>query len=61
MDPNVSSEVILLCLINFFISPLGNALVVTAVVCFKRLRSVTNFFVISLAIADITVSISEMM
>ncbi len=33
----------------------GNALVVTAVVCFRRLRSVTNFFVISLAIADITV------
>lgn len=38
----------------------GNGLVVTAVMCFRRLRSVTNYFVVSLAIADIAVAIFVM-
>ena len=39
---------------------LGNGLVVTAVASFRRLRSVTNYFVVSLAVADITVAILVM-
>jgi hypothetical protein len=35
---------------------LGNSLVITAVASFRRLRSVTNYFVVSLAVADITVA-----
>lgn len=39
---------------------LGNGLVVTAVASFQRLRSVTNYFVVSLAVADLTVAILVM-
>ena len=39
---------------------IGNGLVVTAVASFQRLRSVTNFFVVSLAVADLTVAILVM-
>ena len=35
---------------------LGNGLVVAAVMNFRRLRSVTNYFVVSLAVADLTVA-----
>ena len=38
----------------------GNGLVVTAVTCFRRLRSVTNYFVVSLAVADIAVAVLVM-
>lgn len=43
-----------------FFTILGNSLVVSAVVCFRRLRSVTNYFVVSLAIADLTVAVFVM-
>jgi len=46
-------SVILLALI-------GNGLVVAAVVSYRRLRSVTNHFVVSLAIADLTVAVLVM-
>ena len=39
---------------------IGNGLVVTAVTCFRRLRSVTNYFVVSLAVADIAVAVLVM-
>ncbi|XP_074644034.1 putative G-protein coupled receptor No18 [Tubulanus polymorphus] len=39
---------------------IGNALVVLSVINFRRLRSVTNCFVVSLATADITVAILVM-
>ena len=38
----------------------GNGLVITAVVTFRRLRSVTNYFVVSLAVADLTVALLVM-
>jgi len=46
-------SVILLALI-------GNGLVIAAVVSYRRLRSVTNHFVVSLAIADLTVAVLVM-
>ena len=39
---------------------LGNGLVITAVARFPRLRSVTNMFIVSLAIADVTVAVLVM-
>jgi len=39
---------------------LGNGLVVAAVVSHRRLRSVTNQFVVSLAVADLTVAVLVM-
>lgn len=39
---------------------LGNCLVVLAVVLFRRLRSVTNYFIVSLAVADLTVAVLVM-
>ena len=50
---------VLLSLIILF-TLIGNGLVVTAVVNFQRLRSVTNYFVVSLAVADLTVAILVM-
>lgn len=43
------------CLIVLF-TLLGNGLVVVAVASFRRLRSVTNYFVASLAVADLAVA-----
>lgn len=39
---------------------LGNCLVVLAVILFRRLRSVTNYFIVSLAVADLTVAVLVM-
>ena len=50
---------IILSLVILF-TLIGNCLVVTAVARFQRLRSVTNFFVVSLAVADLTVAILVM-
>lgn len=47
------------CLIVLF-TLFGNGLVVTAVASFHRLRSVTNYFVASLAVADLAVAIFVM-
>ena len=49
---------VLACIILFTL--IGNSLVVCAVVSFRRLRSVTNHFVVSLAVADLTVAILVM-
>ena len=43
-----------------FLTLVGNSLVVIAVISFRRLRSVTNYFVVSLAVADITVAVLVM-
>nr|AKQ63050.1 orphan G-protein coupled receptor 46 [Platynereis dumerilii] len=43
-----------------FLTVFGNCLVISAVVCFRRLRSVTNYFVVSLAVADMTVAVFVM-
>ena len=50
---------IALCLVIIF-TLLGNGLVVGAVLFFRRLRSVTNYFVVSLAVADLTVAVLVM-
>lgn len=50
---------IVLCLIIIF-TLLGNGLVVGAVLFFRRLRSITNYFVVSLAVADLTVAVLVM-
>jgi hypothetical protein len=39
---------------------IGNGLVVAAVCSYRRLRSVTNYFVVSLAVADLTVAVLVM-
>lgn len=39
---------------------IGNSLVISAVISFRRLRSVTNYFVVSLAVTDITVAVLVM-
>lgn len=36
----------------------GNCLVIAAVFCSHKLRSVTNFFIVSLAVADLLVGIA---
>ena len=38
----------------------GNTLVVLAVILFRRLQTVTNYLLVSLALADITVAILVM-
>ena len=39
---------------------IGNSLVIASVVMYRRLRTVTNYFVVSLAVADITVAMLVM-
>lgn len=49
-----------LCYIYFiiyFIFP-GNCLVIAAVLCSSKLRSVTNLFIVSLAVADLLVGVA---
>ena len=48
-----------LCVV-ILLTLLGNRLVIIAVTTFQRLRSVTNLFVVSLAVADLTVAILVM-
>ena len=50
---------IALCLIMTF-TLVGNTLVVVAVTTYRQLRTVTNYFVVSLALADLTVAVSVM-
>jgi len=55
----VATGLTILCVILLTI--VGNSLVIAAVICFRRLRSVTNnYFVVSLAVADLTVAVLVM-
>lgn len=47
---------VLLCIDVLVI--VGNCLVIAAVFCSHKLRSVTNFFIVSLAVADLLVGIA---
>ncbi|XP_058802596.1 5-hydroxytryptamine receptor 1D-like isoform X1 [Phymastichus coffea] len=65
LDENFSPDWIDLSLAAFFsvliiITILGNTLIIAAVVTTKRLRSVTNYFVSSLATADLLVGLAVM-
>lgn len=53
------SVVIILCLL-IVVTVIGNTLIISAVVTTKRLRTVTNCFVTSLAVADLLVGIFVM-
>ena len=51
----------IVCVIVILLSLLGNALVVSVILRFKRLKNATNYILLSLAIADLTVSILVML
>jgi octopamine receptor len=40
------------------LSSSGNCLVIAAVLCSSKLRSVTNLFIVSLAVADLLVGVA---
>lgn len=44
------------CVIVIFLTLIGNTLVVSVIIRFKRLKNATNYILLSLAIADITVT-----
>ncbi|KAM6965378.1 adenosine A2a receptor a [Aplochiton taeniatus] len=56
-DPSVSAIYIVLELLIAVLSVLGNVLVCWAVCLNSNLQSITNFFVVSLAVADIAVGV----
>ena len=56
MDPYGIAQILLLGLLAV-ISVMGNTLVVTAVVKEQRLHTYTNYFIVSLACADLLVSV----
>jgi len=60
---NVHATTVIKSLVLFCVilgALIGNGLVVAAVVGYRRLRSVTNHFVVSLAVADLTVAVLVM-
>lgn len=56
-DATVIISVIVLVLINIFVIA-GNILVIVSVFTSSKLRTVTNFFIVSLAVADLLVGIA---
>jgi hypothetical protein len=48
------------CIITMLLSLLGNGLVITVILRYKRLKNATNYVLLSLAIADLTVSLLVM-
>lgn len=56
MDPQVVGVGIFLS-VFILVAIVGNILVILSVVCNKQLQTVTNFFIVNLAIADLLVSI----
>lgn len=56
-DPGNLISLAILAFINVLVI-VGNCLVIAAVFCSHKLRSVTNFFIVSLAVADLLVGIA---
>lgn len=57
------SEIViaLLCIIVFILSLIGNFLVISVIIRYKRLKNATNYILLSLAIADLTVTFCVML
>jgi len=57
------SEIVIaiLCLIVFLLSVIGNFLVISVIIRYKRLKNATNYILLSLAIADLTVTFCVML
>ena len=51
----------ILCIIVCILSLVGNALVISVIIRYKRLKNATNYILLSLAIADLTVTIFVML
>lgn len=56
-DPQLVVSLSVLALINVMVI-VGNCLVIAAVYCSSKLRSVTNLFIVSLAVADLLVGVA---
>jgi len=56
-DPTLIASLVILLLINVMVI-VGNCLVITAVFISSKLRSVTNLFIVSLAVADLMVGLA---
>ncbi|XP_018327910.1 octopamine receptor Oamb [Agrilus planipennis] len=56
-DPGLLTSLSILALINVMVI-VGNCLIIAAVFCSSKLRSVTNLFIVSLAVADLLVGIA---
>ncbi|KAB0794834.1 hypothetical protein PPYR_11673 [Photinus pyralis] len=56
-DPGLLTSLSILALINVMVI-VGNCLVIAAVFCSSKLRSVTNLFIVSLAVADLLVGLA---
>lgn len=56
-DPGLLTSLSILALINVMVI-VGNCLVIAAVFCSSKLRSVTNLFIVSLAVADLMVGVA---
>lgn len=57
LDPGNLVSLAILAFINVLVI-VGNCLVIAAVFCSHKLRSVTNFFIVSLAVADLLVGLA---
>lgn len=57
------SEILIaiLCSIVFILSLIGNALMISVIIRYKRLKNATNYILLSLAIADLTVTFCVML
>lgn len=56
-EPKLLISLSILALINVMVI-IGNCLVIAAVFCSSKLRSVTNLFIVSLAVADLLVGVA---
>ena len=56
-EPRLLLSLSVLALINVMVI-VGNCLVIAAVFCSSKLRSVTNLFIVSLAVADLLVGVA---
>lgn len=56
-DPGRVASLVILLLINVMVI-VGNCLVITAVFMSSKLRTVTNLFIVSLAVADLMVGLA---
>jgi hypothetical protein len=61
MSTTVRVMIAIVCFIVITLSLIGNSLVVTVIIKFKRLKNTTNYILLSLAIADLTVSLLVML
>lgn len=58
LPPDIDQTVrIILYSLIFLLSVLGNSLIITVLVRNRRMRTVTNLFLLSLSVSDLTVSI----